>query len=576
MLKPASLESLPPELLDRTVSHFEEALSLVCLARTSKYLYDYGKKHGFRVYLQHTFPHATTPPAWADATRGLTTLAKAWEQKALTAVVLRPPVQPDRAGTGQARPHDRSAGRPSIEFQPVLDCYEEWPGGSWRARREILACGAGPRLVVRVRHGGARPYDSVDEADVHDDPARWMTWAEGGYREGPDDITAVQLLRPHQRGAPDDGSVELVASRWSGELRHLRISQDGATTVARFDAGGQAIRCADLSIASSPLLACAAEAAVHLFSIADADPASANPPVDTLTAPAPERANRVWAPRFLSARRLAVGRGPSATPLAVHDVSPTGVRPEPIFAAPATTAAGRDAAYAVTALPRPHADGLVLAGMHSGALLLHDLRAPPAAGPAARYDDPVDPLAPIYTILPAGGPDRVLAGAGRHGAVKVFDLRRTPRRDGGGGGDRAAARDFTLFLPNPRPQQRGRGGGRNGLESPVYALAGASAGAPTWYAGVQGAVVQVDVSAWAGAPPGRARGRTAPQTLGLLEHPADPSGSMQLRGQTYELGQGASTSSTTIEGWDPRWRQYVRDPQQPRPPPPDQEQCRNQ
>ena len=554
MLNLTTLQSLPPELLDRIVSRFETAHTLVSLARTSKYLYEYVKKSGFRVFVQNTFPHASTPPQWAQAARGLTRLAKAWEQKALTASILRPPVRTGRPATGHSRSNDRGAGRSSIGFQPVLDCYEDWPGGAWRSRREVLACGAGPQLVVRVRSDCIQPYDAVDERYVRDDRARWMTGGDDQYREGPDDITAVRLLRPHQCALPDDMSVELVVGRWNGELRRVRVTPQGTTTVARYDTGGQPVRCADLSSAAAPFLACTAEATVRLFSVGVPDPpnpSNPTPPIDTLAPPSPDRANRVWAPRFLSSRRLAIGRGPSATPLAVHDVGPTGIRPEPVFSAPATTGSGRDAAYAITPLPRPHSDSLLLAGMHSGALLLHDLRAPPAAGPAARYDDPVDPLAPIYALLPVGSPNRVLAGSARHGTVKVFDLRRPPPRN------------YSLFLPNPRGRQRGGGGS---LESPVYALAAASAGAPTWYAGVQGAVVQVDVSAWVGpalgpaaaAVPGAVRRATGPHGLGLIEHPADPSGSMHLRRQAY-APEGLDARFKAVEGWDPRWRQYARD-----------------
>lgn len=229
---------------------------------------------------------------------------------------------------------------------------------------------------------------------------------------------------------------------------------------------------------------------------------------------------------------------------------------------------------------------------------LHDVRSPSCC--TATYQDPIDNLSAIYSLLPLGR-ERFIAGGARHATMKVFDLRMpggkayhsvdlapcstatsrtppTPRPvDSGVCCDfhyehKHDRRDWNLFL-NPRGPAYYRLGSRRSSESPVYALSAPSACSPFVFAGVENSIIQFDMVGIMDKHPdpvfqrGYAAGNAEslateprrtwdPQSdvLKLAMYEQVPIGSMRLRVQVgvdpVALGQGYGDP---IPGWDERW-----------------------
>ena len=150
----------------------------------------------------------------------------------------------------------------------------------------------------------------------------------------------------------------------------------------------------------------------------------------------------------------------------------------------------------------------VLPKLHS----LHDLRVSHSS--IATFRDPVDTFSPIYCLQPIGT-ERFLAGGARHSLIKVFDLR-VP------GGKLYHAVNANLCSPTDcdyleQPNQRFSPPGRcnhhqrakfdrrgwnvflnlpsnrTRRDSPVYAVSRPSQCSPSFFAGVENGVVQLDI-----------------------------------------------------------------------------------
>ena len=184
---------------------------------------------------------------------------------------------------------------------------------------------------------------------------------------------------------------------------------------------------------------------------------------------------------------------------------------------------------------------------------LHDLRT--ANSITAVFRDPVDTFSPIYSLLSIGT-ERFVAGGARHSIIKVFDLRMP-------GGKhyyeaKPGHRGWNVFLrPKETPSRRV-------TESPVYALSRTSQCSPTFFAGVESTVLQIDmVSVMDNHPdPLFKHGQTRiggrydisrkwdPQgkvlCLPMYEHDTGPVNLMKQRKVEHTRG--------SIEGWDERWQ----------------------
>ena len=434
-------------------------------------------------------------------------------------------------------------------YQPVIDSYESWLGGSWDARRETLCWGAGAELIIRVKSMGDMAEKAWQEAsigrerlekfDQHHHKINWVVYKEDPLQEGRDDIASVNLLRPSQR--QDDSSEYVIVGRASGGLECLRLVAEKhvSEVMARYITNDRPVRAASISSSTQPLLAaCLSDGVVAIYPVVfDIDEVK---PVGELALIPPEKPGKTWSTRFLSNDRLAVGFGPSTEPLHIYQIDQDGISKDPIrrfetetadikvfgdegIHLGSSSASGASSVYSLAPIaPSSHAGGaegeIFLSGWYNGAVRLHDMRSPSSC--TAIYDDVIDVSSPIYSLLPLGR-ERFIAGGARHSIIKVFDLRMpggkayyaadlescssrtsrnppTPAPESSGVccdyhyETKHSRRDWNVFL-NPRGPNFYKLGTRRSSESPVYSLSSPSASSPSLYAGIENTVVQFDI-----------------------------------------------------------------------------------
>ena len=531
-----SLDQLPPELLSQLVIHCENARTLLHLGMTCKRLNHYVQTDGFRVFVQSRFPSFQTPPFWKDAAHSLTTWSRNWDRKAFVARFIEPvkgrPVAPSGATSHQQRQ--------TMGYQPVIDSYEEFLGGKWSSRKEVLVWGGGAELVVRFKRTGDearrawkgnRGRHRRGTLDQHHHVHDWITYQEKGSVDGRDDITAANLLRPQQR--LDDGSEHVIVGRASGRLERVAVSLTGSKNrvVTCYDTGRRPVRSATVNNSPDPLIAaCLADSVVALYSADSQGHHSES--LSQVSAIPPGRPGRTWSSRFLRHDRLAVGRGPSGQPLLVYGIREGGFSETPIWKYEVDCRDGVSASsdqtpennapsvsstsiYPIAPVAPSSATGgaegdIFLSGGYDGNIRLHDFRSP--ASLTALFMDEVDNSS-IYSLLPFGQ-ERFVAGASRYAMIKVFDLRmpggrvyytsnldacgpdssrgnastevcqpHRPCSDYHSQADKTCS-NYNIYLGSRRSAYRS--------DSPVYSLSSPSQFSPTFYAGIENAVAQFD------------------------------------------------------------------------------------
>jgi hypothetical protein len=527
-----SLDELPPEVLDLIVAQFSSLNSLSRLARTCKRLYTYGETDGYRAFTRANFPSYRLL-YWKDAARSLTGITKCWEERNLLARYIEPPHHVTASiESGTRRSSNQAANQrfqgQSIGYPATLDCREEWAGGDWRSRKEILAIGAGADLRIRTRYVGPGAQTSWKLAstsererfyDQFHNHQQWMIYRDKNYKDGESDITTVKI-------APNCESSDarrIVYGRACGALEQITLS-DGFKQKKRFDVNKGSIKFADLSPGNESLLLSGHPYDLSLFHYST-DGAS---PVSGLHFEREGRGGMIWTGQFVDKDRIALGRDSKLQPLAVFDVRPEEIDKTPTWKVAACT---NFTGVKTMAPIRPQygdegQTNLLLTAWKWGVVLLHDLRSPEHH--VARFSDHIDLTCKFYSLLPYGT-ERFVAGSNRHGSIKVFDLRvtgtksyssssfhhtptqtsrRRPSKSISGKGindDRemqifpgSRRYDFTLFLRQSTKGQINRRRrawvpSRNMKDSSVYSLAAASQYSPTFYAGLEGTTVQVDL-----------------------------------------------------------------------------------
>lgn len=230
--------------------------------------------------------------------------------------------------------------------------------------------------------------------------------------------------------------------------------------------------------------------------------------------------------------------------------------------------------------------------MHSSAkgCSLHDIRSPEAT--VAVFRDPVDTFSPIYSLLPVGS-ERFVAGGGRHSIIKVFDLRLP-----GGKLYHATDLDPCSTARHGMPKRRNlkqhagcceyhyeakhsRRGWNVFLEpgnkskrnqtSPVYSLSRPSQCSPSFFAGIESTVLQLDMVSIMDQHPDPvfsnrpAAIRDMPSTNGVMQDAIERRWNSQGDAASlpmYEhddgpvnllMQQDVGHVKGAIEGWDERW-----------------------
>ncbi|KAL8894055.1 MAG: hypothetical protein Q9192_004658 [Flavoplaca navasiana] len=535
---PTSLKDLPPELLGDVVSYIEEASTLVRLTLTCKKLHDFIERDGYRVFVHGRFPHHPIPPFWKDAAHALTKLSRAWDRKSLIPRYIEPPQ--DASRPRPSYPGFRRRGQ-TMGYQPVIDSYEAWTGSNWTSRRETIAWGAGSDLVLRVKWMGpdivskrrrTTPGKGTSVDQHHD--SKWWKISEPYLVNGRDDIMTINLLRDEQKPSSDNEFI--VVGRASGGLDLVSVHHRGRWSwkrETRFETGRRSVRSASVSKSDPPLLAaCLGDQAIAIYhvTIAGQDPMQPLGKIlfDELKTPC-----RLWSTVFLRHDRLAVSLGPHVEPIRVFDIKPNAIPTEDIrrFSFAESHAGGYvqeqpTTAYPLAPLPALSCPcelegDLFLSGGFDGTIRLHDLRSPAAF--IATFNDPINSnTAAIYSLLPLDR-GRFLAGSSQFASISLFNMRTvvdqlclqthnlesslaeksrnqssisshhtdlchskpSTRHD-------SRSRDWTCFLADRKNTKHPRN--PREWSSPVYSLSSPSLCSPTFFAGIEDHVIQVDVS----------------------------------------------------------------------------------
>lgn len=560
------LAELPYELLAHIISYCDRARHLAYFALTCHRLHTFVEEEGWRVFIQINFPSIETPKFWKDASKALTAHSRNWDRRALIARLLQPSDRIIKWPGGSKEQWWSAPVGQTMGFQPAIDSYLEWSGASWSARREVLAYSAGAELIIRVKESEANAtrrlaaWGDILDKDLlrdHDEPViEWATHRAPTSVQGLDDITSLQLQRRDSAQQCRIGSHEaVVMGTASGSLMTLDVPLLGSDATGAkgltYATQGRSVKSLDTSSGPTPMLAAAlagTHVALYPLSFPDNSPHSPTitEPINEIAAiPATTGSTRqqCWTLRFLSPERLAVGTGPSNTPLKVFQFREDGIGEVPFrtfhchkpdrchdgvdvsHRAPVT------AAYQILPLSSFNANDqdpgdVFLTGFHDGFVTLNDMRSPRDYVQA--YWDPLDSSA-IYSLA-AIGRERFLAGGSMNSSIKFFDLRMSggqaryheahltgkdrshPHRRGTKhkDSDAQSAAGWNLFL-DPRDEARamrqslpsrfGRGRGHGGRNirppfrvSPIYSLSSPSPCSPSMFAGLENRVVQIDLT----------------------------------------------------------------------------------
>ncbi|KAF2471826.1 uncharacterized protein BDR25DRAFT_354324 [Lindgomyces ingoldianus] len=537
----ALLCNLPNEILSQVTGYLDRPSDVLHLSLSSRRLYEFAKPDGWKAFLRGRFGLLGLDLDARNSVHGLTTLYRNWDRKALVARYLEPSANTTNLSTWE-RTKWRGPQGQTMGYQPSIDSYEEMLG-QWANRREVLAWSAGTHVVVRVKETGSKPIKAwealqdsesaighLEEFNDYKHLASWYTYKIPRSSEGRDDITALKLLRPHQK----DGELDAVAfGSASGYLSLLSFDPERHQRKGHlYRTGHRSVGSLSISPSSRPLMAATlGDSSLSLFPIKPNNSPSAL--VDSLSEVTPivpgTRDGRLWSCSFISNEQVAVGLGPSYEPIQVYEVTPTGFSSEPLrkFSPDSKFWTGeRDdwlmrsntSVYPVLPItPGSHGGSetghVFLSGGYDGIIRLHDMRSP--RGFETLFWDVTNDSA-IYSLA-MQGLERVVAGTSMHSMLKVFDLRfssshayhyipfsskmgpKEPKAlcpEGKNLKNSPVSGGWNLYL-SPRNHVRNsnlrasyyRSSTPN---SPIYSLSIPSATSPSLYAGVEGAVVSVD------------------------------------------------------------------------------------
>ena len=324
-----TLATLPAEILGQIIAHIDTARALSHLAFTCSRIHTFVEKNGFRIFAQTRFRYVQCPvnhsaTFWKDASHGMTTLTRNWERRAFIARKISSSLDDIRNDGRRRPPQNRNRGQ-TMGFIPVIDSYEEWYGGDWASRTEVVAWGGGAEVVIRIKTMGDRSrYDlecgaekSSRTFDVHQHEYEWIKYREEGALEGRDDITSVNLLLKANPGP----RTRIIIGRANGGLRSIGFSKAASSVqeLTTYETKGRPLRSATVSGDKNSLLAaCLSDSSIALYDISS-EAALVFPLAETSVISS-GKSIRTWTSHFLSKRRLAVGCGSCKDPLLIYDV----------------------------------------------------------------------------------------------------------------------------------------------------------------------------------------------------------------------------------------------------------------
>ncbi|KAI2788877.1 hypothetical protein POX_e06901 [Penicillium oxalicum] len=499
---------LPSEIICQVVLHLPTANAITRLAQTCRRIHKILKAEEawlFRAFVRSKFPGIQTPPFWKDAVCALTSRSRALDRLGIIGRFVTVPDSETvtRIGVPDAVRQDN----PTLGYRPPIDSYEIWNGESWAAKKEVLAWGAGEKLLLRTRHTGKHCSDDwvlfngVDEPSSHDD------------------ILGLHLLDAEHG---KDGDVEnVIFGRRRGDLRQVALSSSAADYEYKktFQTEGLELSDTDLMRGPDPIL-CAQflQGATALYQVA-----SEKEIVQPFAWIQPERSSRGRRAKLLSSTRIAVATMNERDSLIISRIRPDGVYTEETIEAGLLGVNSNQiqrnhhAPQAISVIEplhdhplADHSGNVFLAAWGDRAVRLHDLRSPRLYETA--YEDPTDDNS-VYS-LKAFGHDRFIVGSGGNALIKLFDLRCTSYSYLHAHASRPKApstapiahnhgqypsRNFNIFLSAPSPAaftahaaQSRRRTQVHPYRGPIYSLSAPSPSSPTLYTGVAGGLIRLD------------------------------------------------------------------------------------
>ncbi|KAF2704441.1 hypothetical protein K504DRAFT_461204 [Pleomassaria siparia CBS 279.74] len=471
-----TLSHLPNEILSLVSSYLERPSDVLNLALSSRRLHAYTKLDGWKAFLKGRFNIEGLDSDAKNSVHGITTLYRNWDRKAFVARRLSPGPKVRSLNTWNEGQWRGSRGQ-TMGYQPKIDSYEEIVGGCWSDRREALAWSAGTHILFRTKETGKKAQ-SIWERKNEKDPGTenldkfddfralnsWYTYQIPQSFEGRDDITALKLLRPHQKHGED--IVGIAFGSASGLLSLLRVDTEGQTlSEQKYATEGRVVGSLSISSCADPLMATTlGDDTIALYALKSSDRTTEEPQHNVIPDPDPDpdsdsdvsieetaqgpistatpiipgtRNGRLWSTTFLSPSTLAIGLGLSYEPIQVYSVIPTGFSAEPLrkfsldfkfWSGDRNNAQPTRSTSIYPILPVPadaqagggsEGGNVFLSGGHDGIVRLHDMRSPNDYE-TIFWDVTND--SSIYSLA-LQGLERVVAGISMHSMLKVFDLR---------------------------------------------------------------------------------------------------------------------------------------------------------
>lgn len=205
--------------------------------------------------------------------------------------------------------------------------------------RQVVAWAAGPDLVLRLKLMGGEAKSISKDArvrrqknffmDQHHHIEKWASFRGNQFKPGQDDIRSVKLLRPTQK--PEDELEYVILGRASGAMNLITfsVSDTGGFSRTEFDTAARSIKDATTNEAPNPLLAaCLSTRDLALYTVHSDD--QIVKACDETSATTSTEQGQIWSCKFLRHNRLALGLGPSKTPIHVYDILPDGFSDQPI------------------------------------------------------------------------------------------------------------------------------------------------------------------------------------------------------------------------------------------------------